>query len=416
MKTKLKSAVFFKVIFILLIIMSCTSNDDEVNNEPQENNLSAIQGEWYRVESNNPVNDGMKINVIDDAGQVVEPLQSGFAVGAIKWKDILAQNNGVYDYLELGSDANYYAAEMELNIDDTLRISIASSGAGNIQKWVRQYTSAEPHDCVPYDPAVFDGNFQSDWSIVNEVDAFSIMSVPSSDYGGGIVNISVQTDSPVSPCLNLFAGSALATGIATGSNQTSSRTYRFIGHPGTLFSGETTDCDNAPSDEYPWDYTISWTYSGIMDCYEPNDTFEQAKAIPKNQNISAYGVAGFVEGNTGIYEDQTYDWYKVTITEPTKIRATLNSCPNDIHMHFRFFKNTNGNISSIPVNTVQISGEAHAPGSTYYIETNNVLEPGTYLLEAHRLRGAGVPDIVADGEGNPEHWTTPYSFSVTQEQ
>ena len=398
------------------LIMSCTSNDDNPVVVPQPNNVSALQGEWFRIGSNNPINDGMKVNVDNDNAMVVDPQQSGYQIGAIKWKDIVSQNNGIYFYQELGSNSSYYSAEISLNVDDTLRIDVQSSGAGNIQKWVRQYTISETDDCRSYDPASFDGNFQANWSEINEVDAFSIMSVPADEYGGGIVNVTVSTDDPVSPCLNLFAGSALSNGLATGSNGTSSRSYRFVGHPGSLFSGETTDCDNAPSDQYPWDYVVSWTYSGIMDCYEPNDTFGEAKAIPKNQSISAFGVAGYIDGGTGIYEPQTYDWYKVTITEPSRIRATLNSCPIDIHMHFRFFKTNNtGGISNISVTTEEISGEAHDPGSTYYIQTNSVLEPGTYLIEAHRLRGPNTPDIVKDGESNPVHWSTPYTFMVTTE-
>lgn len=404
----------YKTLLVLLIVYSCTSNDDVSNNTPQ-NILDNIQGDWFRVKSNNPVNDGMLVNVDEDSGSIVNPIQSGFQIGDIKWKNIFSSDGFNFNYEELGSDLNYYESQMELGSDDTLRITVNSSGTGNLQKWARIYTAPENHDCTPYDPAAFDGVFQNNWSEINEVDAFSIMSVPGDDYGGGLVNVAVTTNSPVTPCLNLFAGNQLSTGLATGSNDTNTRTYRFIGHPGSSFSGEATDCDNAPSDQYPWDYTISYAYSGIMDCYEPNDIYQDAKAIPKNENISAYGVAGFIDGATGIYEPQTYDWYKITITESKKIRATLNTCPSDIHMHFRFFTIDNGNLSNTSVSTQEISGGNHDPGSTYYIESNNVLEPGTYLLEAHRLRGMGVPDIVADGEANPEHWSTPYTFKVTTE-
>lgn len=400
-----------KTLLILLVVYSCTSNNDN----PPENILNNIQGNWFRVRSNNPTNDGMLVNVDQDLGSIVNPMQSAFQVDDIKWKDIFSSDGFNFNYKELGGDYNYYDSQMELGSDDTLRITVNSSGAGNVQKWARIYTAPESHDCIPYDPATFDGAFEDNWSEINEVDAFSIMSVPGDDYGGGLVNVAVTTNSPVSPCLNLFAGSQVSTGLATGSNGSNTRTYRFIGHPGSSFSGETTDCDNAPSNQYPWDYTISYAYSGIMDCYEPNDIYQDAKAIPKNENISAYGVAGLIDGGTGIYEPQTYDWYKVTLAESKKIRATLNSCPNDIHMHFRFFKINNGNISNISVSTQEISGENHAPGSTYYIQSNNVLEPGTYLLEAHRLRGMETPDIVADGEANPEHWSTPYTFRVTTE-
>lgn len=411
----MKSTIKFICVLFLSLFLSCSSDDDDPGQQ-QEYNLDDVQGNWYRVGGNNPDYNGMLVNVADNTGTVAIPAGSAFNIGDIKWKDMIGQENSTYSYKELGSDSNYYDATMKLGTDDTLRIFVGNTGVGNEQKWVREYTPVEEDDCVPYDPTNINGDFDGEWSEVNEVDAFSIMSVPSNEIAGGIARLTITTNDPVVPCFNLFAGGALGTGLKTGNNGTSSITYRIIGQPGTLFSGETTDCENAPSDQYPWPYNVSWSYTSIIDCYEPNNSFEEAKAVPKNQSISALGAAGHTEGGLGVYDPSTYDWYKLTITEPTKIRATLNQCPGDIHMHFRFFKeNNNGGISNISVTTEQISGEAHDPGSTYYIQSNAVLDPGTYLLEAHRLLAQGVPSVVADEEPNPEHWGTPYTFMVTAE-
>ncbi|MBB6681292.1 hypothetical protein H4O20_07535 [Aequorivita sp. 609] len=410
----MKNSMKIICLLFLSLLVSCSSDNEDT--APPQYTLDNIQGDWYRVGGNNPEYNGMLVNVVDNTGTVVNPASSTFNTGDIKWKTIVAKQNNTYDYKELGSDNNYYDATMKLGVDDTLRISVGNSGSGNVQKWVRQIIDTEANDCLPYDPTIFNGNFQGEWEEINEIDAFSIMSIPSHDVNGGIAAITVQTDAPVVPCFNLFAGDELSSALKTGNNGTQIRTYRVIGQPGTLFSGETTDCENAPSDQYPWQYTVSWSYESIIDCYEPNNSFEQAKAVPKNETISASGVAGHTNGGLGIYDPSTYDWYKITLNEATKLRLTLNECPSDIHMHFRIFqKNNNGGVSTISVDSEAISGELHAPGSTYYIQSRNILQPGEYLLEGHRLVGQGVPSVVADDELNPEHWSSPYTFVVTTE-
>jgi hypothetical protein len=110
----------------------------EANYTPQSVFLEVLQGEWIRVGGNNPVNNGIVIDVTDDTGTITDHNISDFENGDIKWKDIYAIDGNSFIYEELGSDDNYYTSTMELGVADTLRIDVNNSGTGNIQKWVRQ--------------------------------------------------------------------------------------------------------------------------------------------------------------------------------------------------------------------------------------------------------------------------------------
>lgn len=133
-------------LFLLLALMgvsifSCEEDPDG----PAGNSLDQVAGEWVRVLSNNPSSDGMELTVVGNTGTITEKAGSNFKVGDVKWNDIVPSDITDYEYQELGSDYNYYSATMNLETD-TVYLSVASSGAGNVQKWVRKskYTKPEP--------------------------------------------------------------------------------------------------------------------------------------------------------------------------------------------------------------------------------------------------------------------------------
>jgi len=140
MKTQLKFIYLF--IITLFTIVSCSEDNlltpDQEQEEQQTYSLDDLQGDWIRIGGNNPTNNGIKINVLNDIGKITDAVQSGFMVGDIKWKDIVGQGSGNYTHNELGSDYNYYTGSINFGVDDTLRVNVNAAGAGNIQKWVRE--------------------------------------------------------------------------------------------------------------------------------------------------------------------------------------------------------------------------------------------------------------------------------------
>lgn len=139
-----KTLLTIKPVMILLMLLftflSCELVEDETIEESQqeeEYNLEELQGNWIRVGGNNPINNGMTIEVLENQGTIINPVESGFEKNDIKWLDIRAISEMNFEYKELGSDSNYYPSLLFFQEDDTLRVDVNHSGAGNYQKWIR---------------------------------------------------------------------------------------------------------------------------------------------------------------------------------------------------------------------------------------------------------------------------------------
>ncbi|MDW3649333.1 MAG: hypothetical protein R8P61_19855 [Bacteroidia bacterium] len=127
------------VILSLLSMIFFSCEEGPIN--PNAEGCEEIHGNWVRVRSNNPANDGMELIATGTEGTILVG-RGNFNVGDIKWKDI-SGGGGNFTHQELGSDGNYYSASMEL-IADTIYVTVSSSGAGNEQKWVRKESYTDP--------------------------------------------------------------------------------------------------------------------------------------------------------------------------------------------------------------------------------------------------------------------------------
>lgn len=145
-RTNIEKVLFFGLMLITLIFSACSKDQvidtiDTIEEAIEEElKLDNLNGKWIRIASNNPGSDGMIVDMKGTLGQMTNKAGSGFEVGDIKWNNITAVDKEHFKHEELGSDYQYYAATMELRTDDTLRIAVGSSGAGNVQKWVRDGT------------------------------------------------------------------------------------------------------------------------------------------------------------------------------------------------------------------------------------------------------------------------------------
>lgn len=405
---------FMCLIFLATAVVSCTSDDETVEN-PQYN-LDDLQGKWYRAYSNNPDSDGMEVTVTGDQGKVTNAAGSSFSLNSVKWKDIIATDIKKYQHSELGSDGNYYEGFMELGQDDTLRISVGHSGAGNMQKWVRTYTEPELNECTPYEPDNFTNSISGTWSEPNEEDVYPGLLPASTDPAGGYYIVTVESEESTTWIDIRIAGDAAA--IINGSNGTSDNTTRKVAiaaHPGISYDVAVSPFFNGSN--FPEDYTISWEYVGIMDCYEPNNDFDEAKFIPKNETIEAFANRG--NEGYGIQEEHQ-DYYKVVLTEPSKIQVELLQSPSDHFISMRMFTydESTGSSSGVLSDVTLISGNANSneSGSLYMRTSVYVLEPGTYYFRMQTFLSSTVRVNFDGGESLPDVWLTPYKFKVTTVQ
>lgn len=129
-----------------------------------------LDGEWVRRESNNNPNDGMRITV--SGGQAVltyvPPTASdNWHNGEIIWLNI--DNNGALQVL--GSDDDYYDAEIVFETADIVHIDIDANGRGNDQSWVRAKPAGLPGDdarlSAPDDLQELPPGMQADGTVSN---------------------------------------------------------------------------------------------------------------------------------------------------------------------------------------------------------------------------------------------------------
>ena len=149
---KTTSKFIYVLCLTIMTVMSCSEDspllDPYQNNNNNSNNnnnnnevtytIADLQGTWLRTGGNHTGNIGMVIEVTDNEGVIVDPIDSGFEVDDVKWMNIVSNDTSDFTHSELGSDYNYYSAIIDFETDDVIRISVDAGGAGNYQEWTRQ--------------------------------------------------------------------------------------------------------------------------------------------------------------------------------------------------------------------------------------------------------------------------------------
>lgn len=126
---------------------------------------------------------------------------------------------------------------------------------------------------------------------------------------------------------------------------------------------------NAPADQYPVSYTITWKYQGRADCYEPNDTRELAKRVPVNTDLEAWALTNRTAN--GHASSEHFDWYRIELESAATVRFELLSVPSDTTFGLHAFSPSRA--ASIGASVGKQRGEAHTMDL-------GQLEPGTYFI------------------------------------
>jgi len=268
------------------------------------------------------------------------------------------------------------------------------------------------HDCVPYSPSTADGSFDNTWAVPGEQDEYQF-TVPT-DPGGGYVTINFDTTAPASPWLRVFVdahpGSISSGGTDPAGQQQVVVVFEVA--PGQTYDIEITEWIQAPIEDHPVSYQLSWTFTGKADCYEPNDGRDiwpdpqsSSKAIPLETVIEAFSLAGHITNSIVPTHDNNYDWYDFTLAAPTEISFATLKVPADQRLKLRLFDESQ---------SVVMEGSNPVPGGTVQ-SGPELLAVGTYYLETAPIdRGASVARP-SEGEAIPDHFNTPYKLVVTAE-
>lgn len=266
------------------------------------------------------------------------------------------------------------------------------------------------HDCSPYAATEAYGDLSSAWTKQNQKN-HRLFTVPN-EPGGGYVTVTLIAHHPdVTPAMSLRVasktGQVINGGGAGRGNQTITDVFEAAG--GETYFVEVVPAWNAPIEDHPVSYSLSWKYVSLVDCYEPNDAEQKrwetvlpvAKAIPLNQVIEASDIVGY--GKTSMNTARRFDWYKFTLNEPRTITIRTLQVADDAQAGLRLFNEQGRYVTDAPKPAIGATTESKP----------KLLEAGTYYLEwIPAKRGKSVART-SNGVEFPNHFVRPYRIVVT---
>ena len=272
----------------------------------------------------------------------------------------------------------------------------------NERKILYAQNSQSFKDCNKYKPSSANGGLGGSWEDPFDEDEFNF-TVPD-DPWGGYVEVSHGSPDPIIPTMstNVYpnVGGTITGGSAAQSGSPRARHDVFEVAPGQSYHVLVTQFFKAPTEMYPLAYKGTWTYHSRVDCFEPNNSPDEAKSIPLNEEIEAFGIAGYKKYYIRNRDPEALDWYRFELKEEEKLKIELTQVASNQQMNIRLLGENQSVIFSI-------SAEQ---GKLITHNTGN-LSPGMYYLEMHP-----IPDkrraYLLSGDSIPDHFDTPYKFIV----
>ncbi len=254
--------------------------------------------------------------------------------------------------------------------------------------------------CEPEAETPLSGDAMGLFSAANEDDETSTM--PLSTPAGGYVT---ATFAP-----GLARGSVFAFGSGTADVfNTVEQDYEeavdiaFLAAPGTSYRLEGRQQGNANPNEYPFDWSISWSAVPIPDCWEPNNSMADASEIALGHVISGYINAGQTSGDE-VPPAEWLDFYQLEVEAAGTLTVDMMQVPGDGLVRVRVLDD-----AGEQVGTIEHPNEETEP----FADVVELDGPGTYFIEVNPflLPTQRVADDTAGG--TPSSWTTPYTFELT---
>ena len=270
------------------------------------------------------------------------------------------------------------------------------------------------HECVAYAPTQTGGDLSGSWEASGSAgDVFETITVPS-DPGGGFVTVRLHSGAGVRPGLDVQV-----LPLATGSIFTESTDPAvnpdptllemvFEVAPGRSYQLRLRAA-SAVGITFPQAYTASWTFTSRVDCYEPNDTIETAKAIPMENPITASFIAGFRESNSiPALSIPTLDFYRIQLHTPRTLRITLSDVADTVRPRLVLYTDAGSTIGTGALAPAAGAGAVYEsagalPAGWYRVRVDTQLSPSSFSREAHVSRS---------DEDVPPHFLQGYTLLV----
>lgn len=263
--------------------------------------------------------------------------------------------------------------------------------------------SPELHECTPYTATTSSGAITGTYAVANDRTTDRLTSPD--DLGGGFFELVLTTGAPeLNPGFIITAAGDTAAAIiastAAGTNDPTTMHGGFSAFPGQTYDIEFTQGANANPGSYPVAFTLDWTFTGTMDCYEGNDTATSAKQVPVGTEIEAFALVGYTANR--LIAPEYNDWYKVVLNRDATIEAELTVPPGDHRMRIRFWE-ADG--------TTQLANAGgNAGGETF--TASDTLPGGTYLMSVE-VADADPAEFHGDDPA-PTFWSTPYTVDLRE--
>jgi hypothetical protein len=251
------------------------------------------------------------------------------------------------------------------------------------------------------------GAIQGSWT-GNPVNIHEL-TVPN-DPWGGILTVEVSSEvanTEVEIAIDGQEGLVVEDGPADGTK------VAFESAPSQTFNIRAL-LDSPAGNEFPISYLVTWGFSVKPDCYEPNDTSDEAAMIMVGEEVEAYLLQsrGSVahepvelnELDEPVEVDEHADWYRFTLANPSALTVDIFQVPSDVTTRFSLH---NATPIAIP-GAAWLQPDGETSGSLVLPQ----LQAGDYFLSVT----ADEFDVGSESSTNddplPDHFTTPYRFQL----
>ena len=266
-----------------------------------------------------------------------------------------------------------------------------------------------PNSSMCYSPTIIGETINNSLQDGDDEDSYTITSPD--DIGGGYMTISATFHDPdATPWLTVVGvdttdASAVISGSASGTDHPQTHTVLFEAAANQSYEVSVKRFFGAKT--YPLDYTLKWSFTSNVDCYEPNNTVETASKIDLNNTIEAYVLAGFVDDSNFLEsgEERTEDWYTITLDKESKLTFELLQAPSNFRMNMELWHEDHSILTLV-------NATAETNGALINLNMGTY-QPGNYFLKLEQFNT--YEDEKVDGYPEkpvPDHYKTPYKFRI----